>query len=70
VLIRSPRFGEVWVVLEGSILAELRAEEQARPDPRPVLTTAQVLRLRGKSEALIQAVLNTLAVFPEAEIRA
>jgi hypothetical protein len=64
------QFGEVWVVLEGRLLAELRAEEQERPDPRPVLRADQVLRLRGKSEAAIRAVLDTLAVFPEAEIRA
>jgi hypothetical protein len=70
VLLRSPRYGEVWVVLEGSLLGELRAEEQERPDPRPVRTTDQVLRLRGKSEAATRAVLNTLAVFPEAEIQA
>jgi hypothetical protein len=70
VLIRSPQYGEVWVVLEGGLLAELRAEERARPDPRPVLRMDHVMRLRGKSEAAIQAVLNTLAVFPEAEIRA
>jgi len=70
VLLRSPKYGAVWVALKGSLLAELRAEEQERPDPRPVLTTDQVLRLRGKSEAAIRAVLNALAVFPEAEIRA
>jgi hypothetical protein len=68
VLLRSPQYGEVWVVLEGSLLGELRAEEQERPDPRAVLRTDQILRLRGKSEAAIRAVLNTLAAFPEAEI--
>jgi hypothetical protein len=69
VLIRSPQYGEVWVVLEGgSLLDELRAEEQARPNPRPVLRTNQIHRLRGKPEAAIRAVLNTLAVFPVTEI--
>jgi len=70
VLIRSPRFGEVWVVLEGRMLWELLAEEQARPVPRLVLRGDQIARLKGKSDDAIRAVLNTLAVFPEAEIRA
>jgi len=69
VLLRS-RFGEVWVVLEGSLLAGLRAEEQARPVPRRVLRGDQIARLKGKSDEAIRAVLNTLAVFPEAEMRA
>ena len=64
VLIRSRRFGELWIALTDGIAAELRSEESERPAPRPVLLPADVTRLMNKPTATIEAVLNTMAVFP------
>ena len=70
VLIRSNRLdGELWVALDPGMAAELRAEEQARETPRPVLLPEDVAALRGKPEAMIRATLNVLAVFPGAQIQ-
>ncbi len=69
VLIRSPRFGEVWVALEPSMLAELVAVEEAgRADPRPVLLAEDVARLRDKSDEAIRSTLAVLATFPGARL--
>ena len=70
VLIRSRRFDcELWVALDPGMADELRAEEQARETPRPVLLPDDVASLRGKSEAMVKATLNTMAVFPGARIQ-
>jgi hypothetical protein len=68
VLIRSPRFGEVWMVLEPSIAPEIVAEESGRAEPRPVLLAKDVARLRGKSDEMIRATLAVLATFPDARL--
>jgi hypothetical protein len=68
VLIDSPRYGQVWVVLSQRLEWQLRAEESERPNPRPVLTTADLARLEGKSPPLVEAILNTLAAFPGARV--
>ncbi len=68
VLLRSPRYGEVWVALDPCIASELQAEEQARETPRPVLLVEDVARLRGQSPEAVQAVLRVAAAFPEARV--
>lgn len=68
VLIRSPRFGEVWVALEPGMAPELVAEEAARAEPRPVLLAEDVAKLRGKSEEMIRATLAVLGTFPGARL--
>jgi hypothetical protein len=67
-LIRSPRFGEVWVVLDPCALPELEAEETARPEPRPILLAEDVARLRGKSETAIRAALEVARAFPGSRV--
>jgi hypothetical protein len=67
VLLRT-RFGEIWVVLESSMVAELVAEEAGRADPRPVLLAEDVARLRRKSEEMIRAALAVLATFPSVRL--
>ena len=68
VLIRSPRFGEVWLVLEPSMLTEFVAEESSRGDLRPALLAEHVAKLRGKSDEMIRAALRTFATFPSARL--
>ena len=67
-LIRSPRFGEVWVVLELGMAPELVAEEAGREEPGPVLVAEDVARLRGKPDEMVRAVLAVVAVFPSARL--
>ena len=52
--------------LNEGVAAEIQAEEAERPEPRPVLLSADVTRLKNKSAAMIEALLNTMAVFPGA----
>jgi hypothetical protein len=68
VLIDSPRYGEAWVVLSPRLEWQLRAEESERPNPRPVLTAADLALLDGKSPEMVEAILNTLAAFPGARV--
>jgi hypothetical protein len=68
VLISSPRFGEVWVVLDPCAVAELGAEEARREVPRPVLLAAELARIRGKSEGTVRGVLETARAFPGARV--
>jgi hypothetical protein len=67
-LVRSPRFGEVWMVLEPSMATELTADEAGCVEPRPVLLAEDVAHLRGKSEEMVRAALAVLAVFPSARL--
>jgi hypothetical protein len=67
-LIRSPRYGELWLVLDPCALPDLEAEEAARAEPRPVLLAEDVVRLRGKSEAAIRAALDVARVFPGSRV--
>jgi len=68
VLIRSRRFGELWLVLADRQLEELEAEEARRPDPRPILHVEDVARLRGMPEAAIRAALEAARVWPGARL--
>ena len=69
VLIRIRRFDrEIWIALTEGVAAELRIEESQRHDPRPVLLPVDVTRLKNQPEATIEAVLNTMAVFPRSEL--
>jgi hypothetical protein len=67
-LIRSPRFGEVWLALEPSRVDQLAAEEARRADPRPVLLAEDVARLRGRDDEMIRATLAVWATFPSARL--
>lgn len=68
VLMRSRLFGELWLALDPCALPELEAEESERPDPRPVLTADDVLRLRGKSDEAIQFTLEVCRAIPGARV--
>ena len=68
VLLRSPRYGEVWLALDACAVPELRVAEQARETPRPVLLAEDVARLRGRSPEAVQAVLRVAAAFPGARV--
>jgi hypothetical protein len=59
VRVHSPLYGDVWICLEPALLEGLREEA----DRLPVLTVADVERLRGKPEAAIRAALATLTLF-------
>ena len=69
VLIQSPKFGPVWVVLDARLLDELRVEEAQRSEPKPVLTSADVAALAGKSETAVKAALEVFRVFGEARVQ-
>ena len=64
VLIRSPRFGEVWLAPSDGMAGEPRAEEAHRSEPRPVLESQDIELFRGRSPAAIQALLEVATVFP------
>lgn|GEM_PF-3456641 len=68
VLLRSRRFGELWLVLADRQLDELAAEEARRADPRPILVAGDVARLRGKPEGAIRAALEVARAFPGARV--
>ncbi len=69
VLIRSPRYGEVWLALTEDMAADLRAEEQPRETPRAVLTPTDIAALAGKSETAIKATLEVFRIFGEARVQ-
>lgn len=68
VLIRSRRFGELWLLLADRQLDELAAEEARRPEPRPILDASDVARLRGKPDGAIRATLDVGRAFPGARV--
>ena len=69
VLIRSCRFGrDIWIVLTEEMAVELRAEEQDRETPRPVLLAEDVALLRGRPPEAVEAVLRVAAAFPGARV--
>jgi hypothetical protein len=51
-------FGDVWIVRDEDVAAELAAEEPGVP----ILTFAEVPQLRGKSREMLRALLNARAV--------
>lgn len=69
VLIRSNRFGEVWLALDPCMAPDLEAEESGRSEPRPVLLAEDLTRLHGRSDEAIAASLEVLRAFPGARIR-
>ena len=69
VLIRSRRFDqEIWIALTEEMALELRAEEQDRETPRPVLLAEDVAGLRGRPPEAVEAVLRVAAAFPGARV--
>ena len=68
VLLRSPRYGEIWLALEACTVPELRVAEQARETPRPVLLAEDVFWLRRRSPEAVEAVLRVAAAFPGARV--
>jgi hypothetical protein len=68
VLIRSPKFGEVWLALDSGMAAELRAQEGCRSAPRPVLLAEDIAGPAGKPEGAVRAALDVTAVFPGARV--
>ena len=64
VRIRSDCGVDVWVARDQEIAAELRTEGSTRGERLPVLTFADVARLRNKHPEVIQAVLDVSRVFP------
>ncbi|HME73007.1 MAG TPA: hypothetical protein VKM54_24515 [Myxococcota bacterium] len=67
-LIRSPRFREVRLALEPSMVAQLAAEEARAPTPRPVLLAEDVARLHGKADEMIRATLAVWATSSSARL--
>ena len=68
VMIASPRFGQVWLALDPCMEGRLRAGESQRAVPRPVLTAADLAGLEGKPAGVVDAMLDTLAAFPDAAV--
>jgi hypothetical protein len=68
VRIRTPKFGSIWLALDETTADELRAEEQQREHPRPVLMEEDVTHLENKSEEMIRAALEVIRAFPGARI--
>ena len=70
VLIRSELLGgrEVWIALSDQAAAEVLAEEQSRPNPRPVLRPEDLKRLEGRPAAMLDAALNAAVVWPGKEM--
>jgi len=68
VLIRSDKFGRVWLALDPITADEIRAEEEQRDEPCPVLAGEDVVSLGNMSERAIRAALAVIAAFPGTEI--
>ena len=64
VRISSPEFGEVWLARDDRVAAELNAEGA----DLPVLTFAEIPKLRGKSPEMLRAVLECRRAFPGGSI--
>ena len=68
VCIRTAKFGSIWLALNQATADEIRAEEQQRETPRPVLTADDVAKLERKSERAVKAALEIVRTFPGARI--
>ena len=68
VLIRSDTFGPVWLALDPATAAEIRAEEEQRDQPCPVITAEDVAHMESMSERAIRGVLAIIKIFPAARI--
>ncbi len=70
VKLRSNRFGcELWLARNERVAAELAAEMEQSGEKLPVLLFADIETLRGKSTAMIRAILDVLAEFPGSRLR-
>ena len=68
VLIRTARFGSIWLAIDQATADEIRAEEQQREKPCPVLMAADVAHLEIKSERAIRGALEVIRMFPGSRI--
>jgi hypothetical protein len=68
VRIRTAKFGSIWLALDETTAEKLRAEEQQREHPRPVLMEEDVAHLENKSEEAVRAALEIIRAFPGARI--
>ncbi len=68
VLIRTAKFGSVWLAIDQATADEIRAEEQQREKPCPVLMADDVAHLEIKSERAIRGALEIIRAFPGARI--
>ena len=68
VLIRSAKFGPVWLALDPAVAAAIRAEEQQRDEPAPVITAEDVAHMESMSERAIRGALAIIKIFPAARI--
>ena len=69
VLIRSAAFGPVWLALDPATADEIRAEEQQRDEPCPVLAPEDVAHMESMSERAIRGALAIIKIFPAARIK-
>ena len=68
VLIRTAKFGSIWLALDQATADEIRGEEQQREKPCPVLTADDVAHLEDKSEKAVRSALEVIRAFPGARI--
>ena len=68
VLIRTARFGSVWLAIDQATADEIRAEEQQREKPCPVLMAEDVAHLEIKAERAIRGALEVIRALPGARI--
>jgi hypothetical protein len=64
VLLRSRRFGDVWLARDDRVADELVAELAATGQATPVLTYAEAPLLRGKSDRMLRALLTAKSALP------
>ena len=68
VLIRTAKFGSVWLAIDRATADEIRKEERQRDEPCPVLTAEDVAHLEIKSKAAIRGALEVIRAFPGARV--
>ena len=68
ILIRTAKFGPVWVAMDPATADEIRAEERQRDEPCPVLAPEDVTHLEHKSDEAIRGALEVIRAFPSARI--
>ena len=60
----SDTHGDVWLVLDPTVVATLAAEQALREEPRPILFALDLARLRPKSKGAICAAIEVTREFP------
>ena len=68
VLIRTAKFGSVWLAIDQATADEIRAEERQSEKPCPVLMAGDVAHLEIKSERAIRGALEIIRMFPGTRI--